>query len=86
MLNKIKTLACTAPSNNNAKANLRKKRQAPPPPMDLEGSTPDWLNTEYEFLTDYMGLNESVRHSIGHQFDALIKACTFQGKDCLNAR
>ena len=74
-------------NGNGAQANERKKRQAQPPPLtDFGGSTPDWLTTEYDFLTKYMGLNESIRHSIGHQFGAFIKACTFQGKDCSNSR
>ena len=80
-LNNIKPLAC---------ASGRKKRDTmepqPPPLTDYGGSTPDWLTTEYDFLAEYMQLNESIRHSIGHQFGALIKSCTFRGYDCTNSR
>ena len=76
-LNNIKTLAC---------AYGRKKRDTLEPPTDIGGLTPDWLTTEYDFLADYMQLNASIRHRIGHQFNALIKSCTFNGKDCLNSR
>ena len=78
LLNKINNLACTGLSENDngSTENSRKKRQALP---QLDGTTPDWLNTEYEFLNAYMVLSDSMRHSIGHQFGALIKACTFQG-------
>ena len=87
ILDEIKNLACTAKQRDNGSTgNGRKKRQSQPPPMDLGGLTPEWLTLEYEFLKEYMGLNESIRHRIGHQFSALIKACTFQGKDCLNER
>ena len=50
------------------------------------GDTPDFLKTEYKFLEAYMGLNESIRLMIGHQFSDLIMACTFSGSDCLNIR
>ena len=50
------------------------------------GDTPDFLKTEYNFLESYMGLNESIRLMIGHQFSDLIMACTFSGSDCLNIR
>ena len=46
------------------------------------GETPDFLKTEYY----YMGLNESIRLKIGHQFSDFIKKCTFSGSDCLNIR
>ena len=50
------------------------------------GDTPDFLKTEYKFLHAYMGLNESIRLKIGHQFSDVIKKCTFSGSDCLNIR
>ena len=50
------------------------------------GDTPDFLKTEYKFLHAYMGLNESIRLKIGHQFSDFIKKCTFSGSDCLNIR
>ena len=50
------------------------------------GDTPDFLKTEYKFLHAYMGLNESIRLKIGHQFNDFIKKCTFSGSDCLNIR
>ena len=50
------------------------------------GDTPDFLKTEYTFLEYYMGLNESIRLMIGHQFSDFIMACTFSGSDCLNIR
>ena len=50
------------------------------------GDTPDFLKTEYDFLEYYMGLNESIRLMIGHQFSDFIMACTFSGSDCLNIR
>ena len=50
------------------------------------GDTPDFLKTEYKFLEYYMGLNESIRLMIGHQFSDFIMACTFSGSDCLNIR
>ena len=80
-LDNLNNLACeVAPKNG------RKKRQSQQPPMSLGGSTPDGLTVEYGFLKEYMGLNNSIRHSIGHQFSAMIKACTFQGKDCLDEK
>ena len=80
-LDNLNKLACEKPQKSG-----RNKRQAQPPPLSLGGSTPDGLAVEYGFLNEYMGLNDSIRHSIGHQFGAMIKACTFQGKDCLNER
>lgn len=50
------------------------------------GDTPDFLKTEYKFLALYMGLDESVRLKIGHQFSDFVKKCTFSGSDCLNIR
>ena len=50
------------------------------------GDTPDFLKTEYKFLEYYMGLNESIRLMIGHQFSDFVMACTFSGSDCLNIR
>ena len=83
---KIKTLACPddAPGTQTMGRKKRDVQQAPP--MEMEGLTPDWLTTEYEFLSVYMELNESIRHKIGHPFSAMIKACTFQGKNCLDSR
>ena len=70
----------------------RKKRspsdeQAPPtPPNNGLSGMPANLKAQYEFLALYMGLNEKVRLSIGHQFADFIKECTFLGSDCLNIR
>ena len=50
------------------------------------GQQPDVVKTEYEFLDMYMQLNDSVRMRIGHQFDNMIKSCTFQGGDCLDEK
>ena len=50
------------------------------------GDTPDFLKTEYKFLESYMGLDESIRLKIGHQFSDFVKKCTFSGSDCLNIR
>ena len=44
------------------------------------------LKAQYEFLALYMGLNERVRLTIGHQFEDFIKECTFLGSDCLDIR
>ena len=38
---------------------------------------------EYEFLSLYMSLNETIRLSIGHQYEDLLLSCTFRGVDCL---
>ena len=54
--------------------------------MGPPGETPDYLESEYTFLAEFMTLNETMRRSIGHQFDSFIKSCTFRGKDCLNTR
>ena len=54
--------------------------------MGPPGDTPVYLESEYTFLAKFMTLNETMRRSIGHQFDSFIKSCTFRGKDCLNAR
>ena len=69
----------------------RKKRsssdeQAPPPPPNGLSGMPANLRAQYEFLALYMGLNERVRLSIGHQFEDFIKECTFLGSDCLDIR
>ena len=50
------------------------------------GDTPDFLKTEYKFIETYMGLDESIRLKIGHQFSDFVKKCTFSGSDCLNIR
>ena len=75
----------------------RPKRQAPGPgpapgpapggdSMGPPGETPVFLESEYTFLAQFMTLNETLRRSIGHQFESFIKSCTFRGKDCLNNR
>ena len=75
----------------------RSKRQAPGPgpgpgpapggdSMGPPGETPVYLESEYTFLAKFMTLNETIRRSIGHQFESFIKSCTFRGKDCLNTR
>ena len=84
----IRTTVCSAaPSPPNG----RKRRQAPAPggqlgQMGPTGDTPDYLETEYTFLKQYMSLNRSIRSHIGHEFTSFIKSCTFRGKDCLNIR
>ena len=69
---------------------FRKKRESGPsdPNMmgDPSGATPSYLESEYKFLASFMSLSENERRSIGHDFDSLIKSCTFRGKDCLNIR
>ena len=66
-------------------AGSRKRRSIAALQKEL-GETPDFLKTEYKFLDCYMGLNESIRLKIGHQFSDFIKKCTFSGSDCLNIR
>ena len=48
--------------------------------------TPDYLESEYTFVKQYMSLFEDTRRSIGHDFDSMTKSCTFRGKNCLNIR
>ena len=48
--------------------------------------TPNYLESEYTFVKQYMSLFEDTRRSLGHDFDSLIKSCTFRGKNCLNIR
>ena len=79
----VKQLSCPPPGVS------RKKRSSsdeqPPPPNGL-GGMPANLKAQYEFLALYMGLNERVRLTIGHQFEDFIKECTFLGSDCLDIR
>ena len=93
----IETKACTEPPLPPPPVPpTRRKRQAPDPrlgpgpglgeSMGPPGETPDYLESEYTFLAEFMTLNETMRRSIGHQFDSFIKSCTFRGKDCLNTR
>ena len=96
LLQWIQTNACTESVRPGPQS--RRKRQAPgggpgpgPGPgqgdnMGPPGETPVYLESEYTFLAKFMTLNETMRRSIGHQFDSFIKSCTFRGKDCLNAR
>ena len=81
------TLTTTTTSTSTSTTNLlsRKKRSIDNIQEGL-GDTPTFLKSEYEFLDIYMGLNESVRHMIGHQFSDFIKLCTFLGSNCLNIR
>ena len=39
-------------------------------------------DAEYEFLAIYMGLPESERKAIGHDFEGMFKS--FEGVDCLD--
>ena len=81
------TSTTTTTSTSTSTTNLpsRKKRSIDNIQEGL-GDTPTFLKSEYEFLDIYMGLNESVRHMIGHQFSDFIKLCTFLGSNCLNIR
>ena len=40
---------------------------------------------EFEFLRNFMTLNDLERMIIGQDFDSFIKGCTFRGKDCLES-
>ena len=51
-----------------------------------DGPTLSPIQREFIFLQNYMGLNESARISIGHDFPSFIKNCTFKGKNCGNMR
>ena len=44
------------------------------------------VDAEYEFLAIYMGLPESERKAIGHDFEGMFKSCIFEGVDCLDGR
>ena len=91
-LHVIKTLSkcpdITEPATDSTFATMSKGRRKRSIEALQEGlgDTPDFLKTEYKFLEAYMGLNESIRLMIGHQFSDLIMACTFSGSDCLNIR
>ena len=47
---------------------------------------PAAVDAEYEFLAIYMGLPESERKAIGHDFEGMFKSCIFEGVDCLDGR
>ena len=79
------TITTTSTSTSTTNLPSRKKRSIDNIQEGL-GDTPTFLKSEYEFLDIYMGLNESVRHMIGHQFSDFIKLCTFLGSNCLNIR
>ena len=79
------TITTTSTSTSTTNLPSRKKRSIDNIQEGL-GDTPTFLKSEYEFLDVYMGLNESVRHMIGHQFSDFIKLCTFLGSNCLNIR
>ena len=76
----------TVPTATAAGAAGSRKRRSIAALQKGLGETPDFLKTEYKFLDYYMGLNESIRLKIGHQFSDFIKKCTFSGSDCLNIR
>jgi hypothetical protein len=42
------------------------------------------VEAEWQFLNDYMSLNEKLRKMIGQPFDSFVKSCIFRGKDCLD--
>ena len=46
------------------------------------GIQTETVANEWEFLRNFMTLNEKERILIGHDFDSFIKGCTFRGKDC----
>ena len=50
------------------------------------GVQPAAVANEFNFLRNFMTLNEKERILIGHDFSSFIKRCTFRGKDCLNER
>ena len=40
---------------------------------------------EFEFLRNFMSLNDQERIIIGHDFDSFIQSCTFRGKNCMDS-
>ena len=50
------------------------------------GVQPAAVANEFEFLRNFMTLNEKERILIGHDFGSFIKRCNFRGKDCLIER
>ena len=49
-----------------------------------DGIQTETVANEWEFLRNFMTLNEQERILIGHDFKSFIKGCTFGGKDCRN--
>ena len=76
------------PETNDKNNTQRKKRtaQGPPDPASSApmGDPTSTILAEYEFLSLYMLLNETIRLSIGHQYKDFLLSCTFRGVDCLN--
>jgi hypothetical protein len=48
------------------------------------GVQTETIANEWEFLRNFMTLNEQERILIGHDFHSFVKGCTFRGKDCLD--
>ena len=47
-----------------------------------DGIQTETVANEWEFLRNFMTLNEQERILIGHDFKSFIKGCTFRGNDC----
>ena len=43
---------------------------------------PESEDDEASFTFHYMSLSAKERFNIGHDFDSLVQACTFRGRDC----
>ena len=79
-----------ASSFNQSNRNKRRKRFARNDTTDEDDekgfcedcSVPSYLETEYQFLKVYMTIDEEERFAIGHQFEDMVKECTFRGRDC----
>ena len=48
------------------------------------GTQTETVANEFEFLRNFMTLNDEERFLIGHDFDSFIKDCTFRGKNCFD--
>ena len=45
---------------------------------------PEDVEKEWDFVQQYMSLNEDLRKRIGHSFESFIQSCLFRGVDCHN--
>ena len=45
---------------------------------------PEDVEKEWDFVQQYMSLNEVLRKRIGHSFESFIQSCLFRGVDCHN--
>ena len=48
------------------------------------GTQTETVANEWEFLRNFMTLNEKDRILIGHDLDSFIKGCTFLGNGCMD--